>query len=342
MWLEPYGRDCLRFRSSKDIRLHEDLNWNLLPPGEDEATVTVTAEKAVIRNGKITAEVLGDGTVNYYNSQGESLLRESWIDQREITVPLRRAREYRAISSEAFAMDLYFKADPKEHFYGMGQDPNDCFDLKGTTIPLEQKNTKCTIPFVYSTKGYGFLWNNPAIGEAQFVNNHTKWHVEAAKQIDYLVMVEDTPAGIMERYTEITGRAGVLPEWAAGFWQCKLRYQTQDEVLAVAREYKRRGVPISVIVIDYFHWTQQGEWKFDPAYWPDPKSMVKELNEMGIRVMVSIWPTVDTRSENFDEMREHNLLIRSEAGQAVMRLTYGSIFFLMRLMRNPVNLYGTA
>ena len=86
MWLEPYGRDCLRFRSSKDIRLHEDLNWNLLPPGEDEATVTVTAEKAVIRNGKITAEVLGDGTVNYYNSQGESLLRESWIDQREITV----------------------------------------------------------------------------------------------------------------------------------------------------------------------------------------------------------------------------------------------------------------
>ncbi len=90
-------------------------------------------------------------------------------------------------------------------------------------------------------------------------------------------MVEDSPAQLMERYTEITGRAEPLPEWAAGFWQCKLRYQTQDEVLEVAREYKRRGVPVSVIVIDYFHWTQQGEWKFDPAYWPDPKTMVDEL-----------------------------------------------------------------
>ncbi len=33
------------------------------------------------------------------------------------------------------------------------------------------------------------------------------------------------------------------PGWAAGFWQCKLRYRTQAELLAVAREYKRRELP---------------------------------------------------------------------------------------------------
>ena len=106
----------------------------------------------------------------------------------------------------------------------------------------------------------------------------------------------------------------MLPEWAAGFWQCKLRYETQEELLEVAREYKRRNLPISGIVIDYFHWTMQGEWKFDPEKWPDPKAMVDELNEMGIKLMVSIWPTIDPRSENYAYMMKHNYLLRCEKG----------------------------
>ena len=68
-----------------------------------------------------------------------------------------------------------------------------------------------------------------------------------------------------------------FPEWGAGFWQCKLRYRTQDELMSVAREYKHRGLPLSCIVIDFFAWTRQGEWKFDPNDWPDPEGMVAEL-----------------------------------------------------------------
>ena len=82
----------------------------------------------------------------------------------------------------------------------------------------------------------------------------------------------------------------------------------------MAREYKRRGLPIDVIVIDYFHWPKQGEWKFDPVYWPDPDAMIRELKEMGIELMVSIWPTVDRDSENYEEMLEKGYLIRTERG----------------------------
>ncbi len=80
----------------------------------------------------------------------------------------------------------------------------------------------------------------------------------------------------------------MLPEWASGFWQSKLRYLDQDELLGVAREYKRRELPLSVIVCDYFHWTRQGEWKFDPTEWPDPKAMVDELRELGVELLVWI------------------------------------------------------
>jgi len=327
LWLEPYGRDALRFRASKSLRIREDRDWTLLPPGADEAVIEVGPKKAVISNGRIRAEVSGDGSVDYFDGTGRALLRESWIDEREITVALRRAREYRTLAGDTFAIDLYFKAEDGEYFHGMGQDPNDCFDLKGTTIALEQKNTKCTVPFAVSSRGYGFLWNNPAVGRAEFVGNHTLWHADAAAQIDYIVIAGGGPGAIMGRYTEITGRAPVLPEWAAGFWQCKLRYETQEELLGVAREYKRRGIPVSVIVCDYFHWTLQGEWKFDPVRWPDPGAMVKELEAMGMRLMVSVWPTVDTRSENFLPMKDRNWLVRAERGQSVFKIFHGTSTF---------------
>lgn len=325
VYIEPYGRDAIRFRSSKSLRIDEALNWTLEEPASPEGVIIeADDEKACMTNGKIQVTITGDGTVTYRNTRtGKVLLEEYWIDGRVHTAPLRRAREYRVTSGNQFKISLYFKAEPGEHFYGMGQDANDCFDLKGSTVELLQKNGKCTIPYTYSSRGYGFIWNNPAIGRAEFVNNHTMWHVQCAKQIDYVVIAGDTPGEINEKFTAVTGRAPMLPEWAAGFWQCKLRYETQEELLQVAREYKKRGLPISVIVIDYFHWTMQGEWKFDPEKWPDPKAMVSELESMGIKLMVSIWPTIDPRSENYAYMREHNYILRGERGVDVVFMFFG-------------------
>ncbi len=286
VYIEPYGRDAIRFRSSKSLRIDEALNWTLEEPASPEGVIIeADDEKACMTNGKIQVTITGDGTVTYRNTRtGKVLLEEYWIDGRVHTAPLRRAREYRVTSGNQFKISLYFKAEPGEHFYGMGQDANDCFDLKGSTVELLQKNGKCTIPYTYSSRGYGFIWNNPAAH---------------------------------------SGRAPMLPEWAAGFWQCKLRYETQEELLQVAREYKRRGLPISVIVIDYFHWTMQGEWKFDPEKWPDPKAMVSELESMGIKLMVSVWPTIDPRSENYAYMREHNYILRGERGVDVVFMFFG-------------------
>ncbi|MBP7403242.1 MAG: family 31 glucosidase, partial [Clostridia bacterium] len=99
---------------------------------------------------------------------------------------------------------------------------------------------------------------------------------------------------------------------------------TQDELLGIAREYKRRGLPISVIVVDFFHWPYQGDWRFDPVYWPDPDVMIAELRGMGIELMVSIWPTVDYRSENFAEMKDKGCLIRTERGVRISMTFQGN------------------
>ena len=82
----------------------------------------------------------------------------------------------------------------------------------------------------------------------------------------------------------------------------------------MAREHKRRGLPLSVIVVDYFHWTRQGEWKFDSAEWPDPQAMVDELRALGVEVLVSIWPTVNPASANYSEMDSRGLLVGNIRG----------------------------
>jgi alpha-D-xyloside xylohydrolase len=226
-----------------------------------------------------------------------------------------RYREYRAVGADNHRMTVIFQADEKEHFYGLGQEQNDCFDMKGTTSHFLHKNTKSSIPFVYSSRGYGFLWNSPAIGRCELTHNHTLWEANSAKQVDYLVIVGDTPAEVMAKYADLTGHAPTFPGWASGFWQSKLRYEDQEDLLTVAREYKKRGIPISAIVIDFFHWPEQGDWKLDPEYWPEPKKMAEELEEMGIKTIVSIWPTTNPDSENYKYMDERNMLIRTENGQ---------------------------
>ena len=67
----------------------------------------------------------------------------------------------------------------------------------------------------------------------------------------------------------------MMPEEVMGFWQSKLRYVTQDQVLEVAREYKK--LPLDVIVIDFFYCKKQGDWSFDNDYFPNSKAMIDEL-----------------------------------------------------------------
>ena len=314
--LEAYGKDTLRFRSSPRGKI-VDENWTLLPPQESDCEVELHNYKAVIKNGKISAELYENGKVVYYKD-GKELLAE-----RSEMAFFMGYREYRHIGGDNYRATVIFQPYPDEHFYGLGQEQNDLFDLKGSTSQLIHKNTKSSIPFVYSSRGYGFLWNNPSIGRVELTNNHTLWEANSTKQVDYLVIAGDTPAEVMQKYGYLTGFAPKFPAWASGFWQSRLRYETQTELLNVAREYHKRGIPLAAIVIDYFHWTEQGDWKFDPAYWPDPKAMSEELKQMGIRPIVSIWPTINPNSENYHYMNERNMLVRTERGLGGIFHFYG-------------------
>jgi alpha-D-xyloside xylohydrolase len=326
--IEAYGANCLRCRSTKNARLSDEA-WTLLaPPTEAQCIVTGNEQVATITNGFISATIeagnIWHGGIISYFRDGKQILRTKFEGDYTTRNMHREGDHYQ--------VKVIFEANEGEHFYGLGQEQEDQFDRKGSTCNLLHYNTKSALPVVYSSLGYGFFWNNPSPGRCELTNNHTLWLSESAYQADYLVYAGETPADVMKIYCDLTGYAPVFPAWAGGFWQCKLRYETQEDLLEVAREYKRRNIPIDAIVIDYFHWTEQGEWKFDPTYWPDPKAMCDELLEMNIRPIVSIWPTINPKSENYLEMSEANMLVRTENGQ------YGTFdFYGQQTFIDPMN-----
>jgi len=320
--ITAWGKNALRVRATKYPHFTEQ-NWALEEPVPDtssDVSIEIINEKegASITNGRLCIKVDCAGIMTFYRD-GQKFLKEYHRDYdqpscRQSRCIRVRGREYKAIIGGDYALKVRFESNPGEKIYGMGQYQQSCLDLKGCTLELAQRNSQISIPFAVSNLGYGFLWNHPGVGNVVFGKNYTQWEAEAAKQMDYWITVDDTPAKLLENYTQVTGRTPIMSDELLGLWQCKLRYRTQEEVLGVARKYKELGIPLDVIVIDFFHWTRQGDWKFDPEYWPDPKAMCDELHSMGTKVIVSVWPTVDKKSENFEELQERGLLIQTEHG----------------------------
>ena len=319
LWIEPWGENAVRVRATKNAQMPEE-DWALLEPEETDCFAEVNDGGADLVNGKLKVHVTRQGKITMYNQEGKLLLEEYWRNRRDVTDPKCsaievEAREFRPNIGGDYHLTARFESlDRNEKIYGMGQYQQPYLNLKGTDLEMAHRNSQASVPFAVSSLGYGILWNNPGVGRAVFGSNIMSFENYAAKALDYWLVAGDTPAEIVKAYGKASGTVPMMPEYGLGFWQCKLRYQTQEELLEVAREYKRRGLPIDVIVIDYFHWPRQGEWKFDPVYWPDPDAMIKELKEMGIELMVSVWPTVDRESENYEEMLEKGYLIRTERG----------------------------
>jgi len=352
IWIEPWGENSLRVRMTAQPQMDAN-DWALteeMPAIEPEITFETidvtdpwykseeyakyhqTGMQARLRNGKIEARVSHEGWISFYNQKGQLLTEEYWRNRNRLNrycVPIRvDARELKPVQGGTdYELTARFEAFDDEKIFGMGQYQHRHLDKKGATLELAHRNSQASVPFYVSSRGYGFLWNNPAIGTATFGTNKTEWTAKRTKKLDYFITAGDSPAEIEKQYTFATGRTPMMPEYGMGYWQCKLRYRTQDELMAVAREHKRRGLPLDVIVVDFFHWTMQGDFKFEPRDWPDPEGMVRELREMGIEPVVSVWPTIDERSENFGKMASKGYLVSADRGSNLHMTWMGNTVF---------------
>ena len=235
-----------------------------------------------------------DGAISYAEIHGESLVQES---SRSLTPAKVNGEDtYRAESM----VSIY---GSHEGIYGLGQHQAGVWNYRGESVDISQENSNISVPLMLSSKGYGIFWNNTS--RSRFNNrfaNILYISSEVADVVDYYFLYGPDFDKVIAGYRDLTGQAPMFGKWAYGFWQCKNRYKSQDEILGVARKYRDLHIPVDNIVQDWFWWNRKGEFVFNKNY-PDPKAMVDQLHSENFHLMISIWPFFEPGSTNYDYMQ---------------------------------------
>ena len=224
-------------------------------------------------------------------------------------------REFRYQSDHSYKATLRFEGDLSEKIYGLGGYQEKNLDKNFGTYELMQRNSQTSIPFYISSKNYSFIWNDSSIGEVTFSRNQKTWKSNNTDSIDYIVTVGDSPKELINVFTNMTGKPPMIEKSLLGLWQSKLRYQTLEEIKDIYEGYKLRGINLSVLVIDYFHWTADGDFEFDMEYWAGIKAFAQKLKKEGTKLMVSLWPTVTDESKYYELYQNNQMLIRGINGK---------------------------
>jgi alpha-D-xyloside xylohydrolase len=407
-------------------------------------TVTEKPEEICLRTGELEARVSrASGAVGFYDTNGQPVLLEKTNGGRTL-------KPARIGGIDTLRSEQDFMLSPGEAIYGLGQHQQGLMNYRGSTVHLQQENREVAVPVLVSSRGYGVLWDNPAVTEVnvgagqyqiipsaqlypedgqpggltaryyrgqnfetpvstntdaqvdfnwsekppaglehdhysvrwtgfvqakqggdytflataddgvrlwiddrQVVNDwnsravqtftakvqleadtrhrirleyyqeisaamvklawrlpaneaQLSWSSEAADAIDYYFMYGPELDDVIADYRELTGAAPMFGKWAWGFWQCKERYRSQQELLDVAGKYRSRHIPLDGIIQDWQYWTPNpwGSHQFDTNRYPDPVRMMRDLHAENVHALISVWAKFDVDSPNADELRK--------------------------------------
>lgn len=136
---------------------------------------------------------------------------------------------------------------------------------------------------------------------------------EVADQIDYYFIAGSNMDEVISGYRTLTGKAPMMPKWALGFWQSRERYKTQDEILNILKEFRKREIPIDNIVLDWQYWPidKWGDHDFEASRFPDPAGMMNTLHDsLNARLMISVWAKYYKGTKNYEEMDKKGWLYK--------------------------------
>jgi len=200
----------------------------------------------------------------------------------------------------------------EEALYGLGQHEEGFGSLRGQTVYLHQANRKISIPMLVSTKGYGIFVDtySPMIFSDSIYGTYL--YTEADSYMDFYVLAGSSMAEVIKGYRKLTGKAAMLPKWAFGYIQSQERYETQEEILEIAKEYDRRNLGLDCVVLDWCSWegNQWGQKTFDSERFPRPGDMIEKLHkDYQVRFMLSIWPNMEECTDNYKEFKANGELL---------------------------------
>jgi alpha-D-xyloside xylohydrolase len=279
------------------------------------------------------------GSISYFDAAGKLLLREparggkslapkkvfrnifkfgaATATAQSIDGARVAATEFETIfDRNAFEAKLEFQFTDDEAIFGFGSHEEGYGNLRGKERLLYQQNMKIVVPYFVSTRGYGVLLDCGSLMTFRDDANGVCWWADVVDELDFYFIAGGSFDAVTENLHKLTGKAPMLPKWAFGFAQSKERYVNAQELIAVVREYRRRKIPLDLIVLDWKSWPNGAGWgqkNFDPLRFPNPKALTEELHSLGAKLMVSIWPIMTGDCPNQRELQERVLMLGNQS-----------------------------
>jgi alpha-D-xyloside xylohydrolase len=220
-----------------------------------------------------------------------------------------------------------FALQPDECIYGLGERFMPAnrrgqrieawnFNTWGTSNERAYKN----VPFFLSTAGYGVFVNTTCrarfdFGSGQGTSLSAGFEVEDDR-LDFYLFFGPNLKDVLDRYTDVTGKAPVPPMWSFGLWMGGMENMSRAWVEGVATRLRAERVPCDVMNPDH-HWMRDkmyADLVWDESRYPDPPGMIAKLKAMGFRIVPWIQPWIPKRSEVFAEAAERGVFARRQDG----------------------------
>lgn len=243
---------------------------------EDQITLSTSSVSAHVDKHSLK--------VAFADSVGKTILEEDDRSARTATV----------VGEDCFNIKQSFRYSPGEVLYGLGSFQSADMALNGKKVTLLQKNREDVVPVIISTNRYGLIWDNYSYSEFNDTRGSYYLWSEVADEIGYFFLYGKDIDSIVSTYRRLTGTAPMYPKWAFGYIQSKQKYNTQDEIVSIVRDFRARRFPLDLIVQDWMYWPE-GEWgqkSFLRKNYPDPLKMVNDIHSMNAKIMISIWPNM--------------------------------------------------
>jgi len=222
-----------------------------------------------------------------------------------------------------FAVSASFSVQPGEHFYGLGQNQEGHLDLRGRTIDCRHyydapADEQVCVPVLVSSRNYMIVWDNPsATTVSPCLYDRTSFQSQVGERVSFFVITGSNSDDLYKGYRLLTGVTPLPPKAAFGLIQSKARYESQAELMGVAKGYRDRGYPLDVMVLDWFYWTKMGQIDIDHAYFPDPQGMNKQLHDWGMHSIISVWPRFEKEGRYFNYLAAKGWLLKDKDGKVV-------------------------
>ena len=283
---------------------------------DPDVEIDETDDKWTFTSGRLTLEIAKGETIDFkYLYDGKVIAHSGWRAKGLVTDP-----EGQLHVSEQLDLGvgekIYGLGERFTNFIKNGQTVDIWNEDGGTGTEQAYKN----IPFYLSNRKYGLYVDNP--GKVSFeVGSEKVSRVQFSvpgEEMSYSVVGGENLKAILNTYTNLTGKAPLVPDWSYGLWLSTSFTTDYDEktVLEFVDGMAERNIPLSVFHFDC-RWMKELEWcnfDWDKSKFPDPEGLLKKLHDRGLKICVWINSYIGQKSPLFEEGAKNGYFIKNEDG----------------------------